>query len=195
MATYGKKLLDNNNNVILPKTRSSLVYMDDNSTVEDTINKIISGTTVVGKATKLATARNIGNASFDGSGDITLAQMGIPAFPVEYSKNGIIMNSNFTLLSGGYFQFGKMTFINMRVSNKNAVVSNGPVCSGLPKPLRENAGTNVALVCTSEDHVTGVIYQSGETEEGILKLYYMHTDSGNLEAGRTIRLLSFYLSE
>lgn len=35
MATYGKKLLDGN--VILPKTRSSLVYMDDNSTVEDTI--------------------------------------------------------------------------------------------------------------------------------------------------------------
>ena len=76
MATYGKKLLDINGNVILPKTRSSLVYMDNNSTVEDTINKIISGTTVVGKATKLTTARNIGNASFDGSGDITLAQIG-----------------------------------------------------------------------------------------------------------------------
>ena len=76
MATYGKKLLDSNNNVILPKTRSSLVYMNNNSTVEDTINKIISGTTVVGKATKLATARKIGNASFDGSGNITLAQIG-----------------------------------------------------------------------------------------------------------------------
>ena len=37
MATYGKKLLDGNGNVILPKTRSSLVYMDDNSTVEDKI--------------------------------------------------------------------------------------------------------------------------------------------------------------
>ena len=40
MATYGKKLLDSNNNVILPKTRSSLVYMDDNSTVEDTIGSV-----------------------------------------------------------------------------------------------------------------------------------------------------------
>ena len=56
MATYGKKLLDNNNNVILPKTRSNLVYMDNNETVEDTINKIISGTTVVAKATYATSA-------------------------------------------------------------------------------------------------------------------------------------------
>ena len=76
MATYGKKLLDVNGNIILPKTRSSLVYMDDNSTVEDTIKYILNGTTVVGKATKLATARKIGNASFDGSSNITLAQIG-----------------------------------------------------------------------------------------------------------------------
>ena len=76
MATYGKKLLDSNNNVILPKTRSSLVYMNNNETVEDTIKKILSGETVVGKATKLATARNIGNASFDGSEDIGLEDIG-----------------------------------------------------------------------------------------------------------------------
>ena len=41
MATYGKKLLDSEGNIILPKTRSSLVYMDDNSTVEDKIEKVI----------------------------------------------------------------------------------------------------------------------------------------------------------
>ena len=76
MATYGKKLLDSNNNVILPKTRSNLVYMNNNETLENTIKYILNGTTVVGKATKLATARNIGNASFDGSEDITLAQIG-----------------------------------------------------------------------------------------------------------------------
>ena len=57
MATYGKKLLDINGNIILPKTRSSLVYMDDNETVEDKISSILSeitkikdGSTVVGKA-------------------------------------------------------------------------------------------------------------------------------------------------
>ena len=54
MATYGKKLLDINGNIILPKTRSSLVYMDDNSTVEDKISSILNGTTVVGKANLLS---------------------------------------------------------------------------------------------------------------------------------------------
>ena len=39
MATYGKKLLDNSGNVILPKTRSSLVYMDDN-TEEISVNEV-----------------------------------------------------------------------------------------------------------------------------------------------------------
>ena len=63
MATYGKKLLDVNGNVILPKTRSSLVYMDDNETVEDKISSILSeitkikdGTTLVGKALSIRDA-------------------------------------------------------------------------------------------------------------------------------------------
>ena len=50
MAVYGKKLLDNEGNTILPKTRSNLVYMSDDNTVEDTIEKIKSGEIVVGKA-------------------------------------------------------------------------------------------------------------------------------------------------
>ena len=42
MATYGKKLLDLSGNIILPKTRSSLVYMDDNTTVESKIGAVKS---------------------------------------------------------------------------------------------------------------------------------------------------------
>ena len=63
MATYGKKLLDVNGNIILPKTRSSLVYMDDNSTVENKISSILSeitkikdGSTMVGKALSIRDA-------------------------------------------------------------------------------------------------------------------------------------------
>ena len=56
MATYGRKLVDVNGNVILPKTRSSLVYMNNNETVEDTISKIISGKTIIGKATYATSA-------------------------------------------------------------------------------------------------------------------------------------------
>ena len=59
MATYGKKLLDSEGNIILPKTRSSLVYMDDNSTVEDTIKKILSGETPVEKAIDCSSAGNL----------------------------------------------------------------------------------------------------------------------------------------
>lgn len=146
-------------------------------------------------ATKLATARKIGSASFNGTRDITLAGMGIPAFPTGYSKSGIVMNSNFTLDSGGYFQFGKITVVNMRVTNKNAVVSNGPVCSGLPKPLREADGKNVVVVVSSYDRVQGVLYQSGESQAGVLNLYYMYTETGNLPAGTTQRLLAVYLAE
>lgn len=35
MATYAKILKDSSNNQILPYTRSKLVYMEDNNTVED----------------------------------------------------------------------------------------------------------------------------------------------------------------
>ena len=59
MATYGKKLLDSEGNIILPKTRSSLVYMDDNETLENTIKKILSGETTVGKAIDCSSAGNL----------------------------------------------------------------------------------------------------------------------------------------
>ena len=51
MAVYGKKLLDNEGNTILPKTRASLVYTSDDETVEKKISGIIDGTIVVGKST------------------------------------------------------------------------------------------------------------------------------------------------
>ena len=76
MATYGRKLVDVNGNVILPKTRSSLVYMNNNETVEDTISKIISGKTIIGKATYATsagtavdqTARNTASAAMPKTG-------------------------------------------------------------------------------------------------------------------------------
>ena len=46
------------------------------------LNGLQDGTYPVGKADKLATARMIGSASFDGSADITLAQMGAAINPV-----------------------------------------------------------------------------------------------------------------
>ena len=52
MPTYGKKLLDNNGNVILPKTRSNLVY--HGSTLLSTyLDNIVNGSVTVGNANKL----------------------------------------------------------------------------------------------------------------------------------------------
>lgn len=41
MATYAKILKDNSGNSILPYTRSKFVYMDDNSTIEDSIGQVL----------------------------------------------------------------------------------------------------------------------------------------------------------
>ena len=54
MPTYGKKLLDNNGNVILPKTRTNLIY--HGSTLLSTyLDNIVNGSVTVGKATALTT--------------------------------------------------------------------------------------------------------------------------------------------
>lgn len=42
MATYAKILKDNSGNSILPYTRSKFVYMDDNTTVEDSIGQVFA---------------------------------------------------------------------------------------------------------------------------------------------------------
>ena len=64
MATYGRKLVDVNGNVILPKTRSSLVYMNNNETVEDTISKIISGKTVIQRAVNSENSNTANTANY-----------------------------------------------------------------------------------------------------------------------------------
>ena len=56
MPTYGKKLLDNNGNVILPKTRSNLVYHGNVllstklNSIDTEITNIKNGTTIVGRS-------------------------------------------------------------------------------------------------------------------------------------------------
>ena len=42
MATYAKILKDNSGNSILPYTRSKFVYMDDSTTVEDSIGQVFA---------------------------------------------------------------------------------------------------------------------------------------------------------
>ena len=61
MPTYGKKLIDNNGNVILPKTRTNLIYHGSTllstylDNIDTEISNIKNGTTTVAKATALTT--------------------------------------------------------------------------------------------------------------------------------------------
>ena len=65
MATYAKLLKNSNGDNILPYTRASIVYMDNDSTVESSItsmyNTITSGT--VNKATTAGYATTAGSAT------------------------------------------------------------------------------------------------------------------------------------
>ena len=91
MATYGKKLLDSNNNVILPKTRSSLVYMDNNETVEDEIGKILDGSLIVGKSELSKELEYFANPTFTET-YYTSEELGAdPQFPFTvFSKYAIL---------------------------------------------------------------------------------------------------------
>lgn len=98
MAVYGKKLIDNEGNTILPKTRSNLVYMSDDNTVEDTITKIKSGEIVVGKSadTNKLLGRTVNLTSSDGvyvapnEGDPQ--KLGCVPYCYSVSSGGIVPN-------------------------------------------------------------------------------------------------------
>lgn len=70
MATYAKILKDNAGNQILPYTRAKLVYMDDNTTVQDA---------VLQPATNAQMGRVLigNNLEYDGNGTISLSKSGV----------------------------------------------------------------------------------------------------------------------
>ena len=103
MATYGKKLLDSNNNVILPKTRSTLVYMNNNETVEDEIGKILDGSLVVGKSELSKELEYFANPTFT-EAHYTSEQLGAdPQFPfVVFSRYAILGKFCFGFIRVGF---------------------------------------------------------------------------------------------
>ena len=91
MPTYGKKLLDNNGNVILPKTRTNLIY--HGSTLLSTyLDNIVNGSVTVGKATALTT--NAGDANtpiyFSGGKPVSTGK----SFANYVPKSGTTMTGN-----------------------------------------------------------------------------------------------------
>ena len=93
MPTYGKKLLDNNGNTILPKTRTNLIY--HGSTLLSTyLDNIVNGSVTVGKATALTT--NAGDANtpiyFSGGKPVSTGK----SFANYVPKSGTTMTGNLT---------------------------------------------------------------------------------------------------
>ena len=176
MATYGKKLLDSEGNIILPKTRSSLVYMDDNETLENTIKKILSGETTVGKANKLATARNIGNATFDGSGDITLAQIGALETNVPYPMQEATPQSTNWIhdIDIKYYRFGHLIFVIGSFTTSAMIRSGGTItaANGFPLPSSIYQNHRAPLSC-GWTHAIGALI----TEAGNLNVYTIRSEN------------------
>lgn len=90
------------------------------------LNGLQDGTYPVGKADKLTTARKIGSADFDGSGDITLAQMGAAA-----SALNIVSLSNSFAEYGTNLQmeWGAIELQNIEVINPSGGVFTANVSS------------------------------------------------------------------
>ena len=100
MPTYGKKLLDNNGNTILPKTRSNLVYHGSTllstklNSIDTEITNIKNGTTTVAKATALTTNAGDSNTPvyFSNGKPVSTGK----SFANYVPKSGTTMTGNLT---------------------------------------------------------------------------------------------------
>ena len=144
MATYGKKLLDSEGNIILPKTRSSLVYMDDNETVEDKINSILSeitkikdGTTVVGLSKVFLDANNPDIKYFLYASDSGNSDSPVVLYDASNSKNRIFayadndrlgqrIDTTYMPKSGGTFSGDVLAYNTNRATwcLRNSIITN-----------------------------------------------------------------------
>ena len=115
MATYGKTLLDNASNKILPKTRSSLVYMDDNITVEDRF-KYVYGDNLLDnsnfkiwqrgdKSGELGAGSYTADRWSNGSGQSSFEKTSIGAKQVSGATPNVLMVSQILEHSNGTFDF------------------------------------------------------------------------------------------
>ena len=139
MPTYGKKLLDNNGNTILPKTRSNLVYHTNNqlvSTVLDNLSTNISaistsianitdGTTTVGRSAVANAVRdqNVSGRNYglyQTNGDTS----GIAIWDLNLNKqrvfNNAIADQNGNVINTTYLNRGGGNMTGALTCNANA---------------------------------------------------------------------------
>lgn len=130
-----------------------------------------------GTATKLATARKIGNASFDGSANITLAQMGI-INPIELTKAEYnALKANGTLDMTAYYNitddYDSATVIDdVNVSNKFVFSSSKTESTYAKKSTVVNTTLSASSWSGSSSPYTYVLSVSGVTATNVNEINF-----------------------
>lgn len=128
-------------------------------------------------AVKLATARKIGNASFDGTADITLSQMGLNV-PVEITKANYLAKKKAGTLNANTYYNVIDEYDSVNVINDSSVTTNSAFSSTKSEKTyaKKSAIINTTLTASkwtgSSAPYTYVLPVSGATTSNIVEINY-----------------------
>lgn len=128
-------------------------------------------------AVKLATARKIGNASFDGTADITLSQMGLNV-PVEITKANYLAKKKAGTLNANTYYNVIDEYDSANVINDSSVTANSAFSSTKSEKTyaKKSAIINTTLTASkwtgSSAPYTYVLHVSGATTSNIVEINY-----------------------
>lgn len=128
-------------------------------------------------ANKLATARKIGNASFDGTADITLSQMGLNV-PVEITKANYLAKKKAGTLNANTYYNVIDEYDSANVINDSSVTTNSTFSSTKSEKTYAKKSTLVNTTLTaskwtgSSAPYTYVLPVSGATTSNIVEINY-----------------------
>lgn len=128
-------------------------------------------------AVKLATARKIGNASFDGTADITLSQMGLNV-PVEITKANYLAKKKAGTLNANTYYNVIDEYDSANVINDSSVTTNSTFSSTKSEKTYAKKSTLVNTTLTaskwtgSSAPYTYVLPVSGATTSNIVEINY-----------------------
>lgn len=128
-------------------------------------------------AVKLATARKIGNASFDGTADITLSQMGLNV-PVEITKANYLAKKKAGTLNANTYYNVIDEYDSANVINDSSVTTNSAFSSTKSEKTyaKKSAIINTTLTASkwtgSSAPYTYVLPVSGATTSNIVEINY-----------------------
>lgn len=183
------KFTDDNSNGL------SIRNKENTQTARISANGEITASKFVGKltgnadsATKLANARKIGSASFDGTADITLSQMGLNV-PVEITKADYLAKKKAGTLNANTYYNVIDEYDSANVINDSSVTANSAFSSTKSEKTYAKKSTLVTTTLTaskwtgSSAPYTYVLSVSGVTSSNIVEIdYASNASSAAIEA-------------